>query len=229
MAAPGHRRRSQGSRRSGKRRSSGRSPGGQPGHEGHGRSLVSVEQVDELVPIKPSTCRRCGQALCGDDPHPLRHQEVVIPPVRAQVIEYQFHTLRCRHSCVAPDLRAQCAGLGRFAVGRLPLEQESSRCCPTPSACTCVRARSASWNKRYRRRSPSPSKPRGLSVRQQPTVNLDETGSGVSPHALAVGGDQSGVYGEPPFAASTRSGGQAMSCSATTAPRSSAPTAYRPT
>ena len=88
---------SQGSRRSGKRRSSGRSPGGQPGHEGHGRSLVSVEQVDELVPIKPSTCRRCGQALCGDDPHPLRHQEVVIPPVRAQVIEYQFHTLRCRH------------------------------------------------------------------------------------------------------------------------------------
>ena len=88
---------SQGSRRSGKRRSSGRSPGGQPGHEGHGRSLVSVEQVDELVPIKPSTCRRCGQALCSDDPHPLRHQEVVIPPVRAQVIEYQFHTLRCRH------------------------------------------------------------------------------------------------------------------------------------
>ena len=58
---------------------------------------MSVEQVDELVPIKPSTCRRCGQALCSDDPHPLRHQEVVIPPVRAQVIEYQFHTLRCRH------------------------------------------------------------------------------------------------------------------------------------
>ena len=88
---------SQASRRTGKRRSSGRSPGGQPGHEGHGRSLVPVEQVDELVPIKPSTCHRCGQALSGNDPHPLRHQEVVIPPVRAQVIEYQFHTLRCRH------------------------------------------------------------------------------------------------------------------------------------
>lgn len=93
---------SQASRRSGKRRSSGRSPGGQPGHEGHGRSLVSVEQVDEL-PIKPSTCRRCGQALCGDDPHPLRHQEVVIPPVRTQVIEYQFHTLRCRHCSRGAD------------------------------------------------------------------------------------------------------------------------------
>ena len=50
---------------SGRRRSSGRSPGGQP--------------------------------LAGDDPHPQRHQEVVIPPVRAQVIEYQLHTLRCAH------------------------------------------------------------------------------------------------------------------------------------
>ena len=82
---------------SGRRRSSGRSPGGQPGHEGHGRSWVSVDEVDELIPVKPSTCPGCGQPLAGDDPHPQRHQEVVIPPVRAQVIEYQLHTLRCAH------------------------------------------------------------------------------------------------------------------------------------
>ena len=79
------------------RRSSGRSPGGQPGHEGHGRSWVSVEQVDELIPVKPSNCHRCGHPLTGDDPHPQRHQEVVIPPLRAEVIEYQVHTLRCAH------------------------------------------------------------------------------------------------------------------------------------
>ena len=85
------------SRRSGKRRASGRSPGGQPGHEGHGRSLVSVEQVDKLVPVRPSTCQGCGQPLTGDDPHPRRHQEVVIPPVRAQIVEYQLHILRCGH------------------------------------------------------------------------------------------------------------------------------------
>ena len=82
---------------SGRRRSSGRSPGGQPGHEGHGRSWVSVDEVDELIPVKPSTCSGCGQPLAGDDPHPQRHQEVVIPPVRAQVVEYQLHTLRCAH------------------------------------------------------------------------------------------------------------------------------------
>ena len=80
-----------------RRRSSGRSPGGQPGHEGHGRSWVSVEQVDELIPVKPSTCHGCGHLLTGDDPHPQRHQAVVIPPVRAEVIEYQLHTLRCGH------------------------------------------------------------------------------------------------------------------------------------
>ena len=82
---------------SGRRRSSGRSPGAQPGHEGHGRSWVSVEQVDQLIPVKPSQCHRCGHSLRGDDPHPQRHQEVVIPPLRAQVIEYQLHTLRCGH------------------------------------------------------------------------------------------------------------------------------------
>ena len=80
-----------------RRRSSGRSPGGQPGHEGHGRSWVSVEQVDERIPVKPSTCHGCGHLLTGDDPHPQRHQAVVIPPVRAEVIEYQLHTLRCGH------------------------------------------------------------------------------------------------------------------------------------
>ncbi len=80
-----------------RRRSSGRSPGGQPGHEGPGRSWVSVEQVDERIPVKPSTCHGCGHPLTGDDPHPQRHQEVVLPPLRAEVIEYQLHPLRCAH------------------------------------------------------------------------------------------------------------------------------------
>ena len=80
-----------------KRRSSGRSPGAQPGHEGHGRSWVAVEQVDERIAVKPSICHGCGHLLTGHDPHPQRHQEVVIPPLRASVIEYQLHTLRCAH------------------------------------------------------------------------------------------------------------------------------------
>ncbi len=78
-----------------RRRSSGRSPGGQPGHEGHGRSLMPAGRVDQWIPVKPGACHRCGQRLTGEDPHPRRHQQVVIPPMRAQVIEYQLHTLRC--------------------------------------------------------------------------------------------------------------------------------------
>ena len=78
-----------------RRRSSGRSPGGQPGHEGHGRSMMPAELVDQCIPVKPRACHRCGQGLTGEDPHPRRHQQVVIPPVRAEVLEYQLHTLRC--------------------------------------------------------------------------------------------------------------------------------------
>jgi transposase len=80
-----------------KRRPSGRSAGAQPGHEGRGRSLLSVDQVDDLVPVKPSGCCHCGHVLVGDDPGPQRHQVIEIPPVRPHVTEYQLHTLRCPH------------------------------------------------------------------------------------------------------------------------------------
>lgn len=72
-----------------------RTPGGQPGHEGHGRSLLPLAAVDVVVPLKPDCCRNCGGPLGGDDPHPQRHQVVDVPPVQAQVTEYQRHMLRC--------------------------------------------------------------------------------------------------------------------------------------
>ena len=87
-----HSRASSSSRR---KRPSGRSPGAQPGHKGHGRTLLSVDQVDRLVPVKPTSCGHCGHVLSGDDPHPQRHQVVEIPPVRPHVTEYQMHALRC--------------------------------------------------------------------------------------------------------------------------------------
>lgn len=83
--------------RKSKRRSSGRSRGGQPGHEGHGRSLVPLDHVDEMIPVKPASCRQCRQPLTGDDPHPMRHQVIEVPQVQARVTEYRMHTLRCTH------------------------------------------------------------------------------------------------------------------------------------
>ena len=46
--------------------------GGQPGHPGQTRTLIPVEDVDEVVPLKPDQCRSCQAPLEGDDPAPFR-------------------------------------------------------------------------------------------------------------------------------------------------------------
>jgi transposase len=75
--------------------SSGRIPGGQPGHTPHQRVLVSVDDVDRIITCKPEQCRRCGEPLTGSDPKPWRHQVMELPPVRPYITEYQRHRLRC--------------------------------------------------------------------------------------------------------------------------------------
>jgi transposase len=70
-------------------------PGGQPGHPKHERSLIPAEQCQAVVPLKPETCRRCGEALTGNDPEPLRHQVWEIPEIKPLVTEYQRHRLMC--------------------------------------------------------------------------------------------------------------------------------------
>jgi transposase len=78
------------------RRSRGkRRRGGQPGHLGSTRTLISVEEVDEVVAVKPEVCMHCHVPLWGDDPTPWRHQVIEIPPLRPVVTEYQWHQLVC--------------------------------------------------------------------------------------------------------------------------------------
>lgn len=74
---------------------SGRKRGGQPGHEKNERSLVPVEEVDRMIPVKPERCRKCSKKLRGHDPAPHRHQVFDVPPVKATVSEYQLHSLCC--------------------------------------------------------------------------------------------------------------------------------------
>jgi transposase len=50
---------------------------------------------DEEVPRKPTACRRCGAALAGSDPQPLRHQVIDLPAIKPHVTEYQLHRLPC--------------------------------------------------------------------------------------------------------------------------------------
>lgn len=74
---------------------SGRKRGGQPGHDPSHRALLPVEQVDQVVPLKPKSCRACGKALSGSDPKPSRRQVTEIPRPEPIVTEYQQHALKC--------------------------------------------------------------------------------------------------------------------------------------
>jgi transposase len=69
--------------------------GGQPGHPGQSRTLISVEEVDEVVVLKPEQCSGCQAPLLGEDPAPFRHQVIAIPPLQPVVTEYQWHQLVC--------------------------------------------------------------------------------------------------------------------------------------
>jgi transposase len=69
--------------------------GGQPGHPGHTRTLIPVEDVKEIVVLKPAQCPHCQTPFSGEDPTPWRHQVMEIPPLRPLITEYQWHQLVC--------------------------------------------------------------------------------------------------------------------------------------
>ena len=58
-------------------------------------ALIPTEQCDDVQPLKPSACRRCGEKLRGCDPEPLRHQVWELPLIKPLVTEYQRHRLVC--------------------------------------------------------------------------------------------------------------------------------------
>ncbi len=69
--------------------------GGQPGHPKAERALIPVEDCQAVVPCIPVECRRCGRALRGTDPEPLRHQVWELPEIQPVVTEYRRHRLVC--------------------------------------------------------------------------------------------------------------------------------------
>lgn len=88
--------------------SSGRKPGGQPGHDGKARELVPAGQVDEVVERDPENCSICGTPL-QDAPRmdAMIRQVVETPEFKAFVKQYQLWRKRC----------PKCGG---FARGQMP-------------------------------------------------------------------------------------------------------------
>lgn len=77
------------------KRSTGRRPGGQPGHKKHERALLPPERVQHFVDLVPKECKGCRRRLHGRDSSPRRHQVVEVPPLSAIVTEYRSHALEC--------------------------------------------------------------------------------------------------------------------------------------
>src|SRR5215213_9815247 len=94
----------------------GRKRGGQPGHQGHSRQIVPVEEVDHVIDLKPRRCMRCGQRLRGADPQAERHQVSEVPPVKVEVTEYRRHSLCCS-ACGAVTQANWPAGVARTSFG----------------------------------------------------------------------------------------------------------------
>lgn len=85
----------------------GKKRGGQPGHRKAQRVLVPPEKVRETFTCKPTSCRRCGHGLLGEDRTPLVHQVAELPRIEPIVNEYRLH-------------RLACPGCGATTCGTLP-------------------------------------------------------------------------------------------------------------
>jgi transposase len=67
--------------------------------------LIPTDQCNDVQPLKPAECRRCGAKLAGNDLEPLRHQVWEVPEIKPHVTEYQRHRLTC--PCCGETTRAE--------------------------------------------------------------------------------------------------------------------------
>ena len=108
-----------------KKKRGGKKRGGQPGHAKSERPLIPADQCQDVIPLKPTECRRCGEKLSGDDPEPWRHQVWEIPEIKPFVTEYQRHRLTC-----------PCCG--ESTCGQLPVGVPQSQAGPRLVALTAL-------------------------------------------------------------------------------------------
>lgn len=170
-----------------KRERGRRKRGGQPGHEGKGRKLKPVEQVDKVIVSKPTACKDCGALLMGADPEPERRQVSELPKVKPQVIEYQRHQLTCLvcgqenqaewpaempKGSFGERLQAMVAYLGgRFGVSQRDIQEMLASIFQVEIGLGSIPAQ----QQRVSKALEEPVAEVQAYVQQEPIVNLDET------------------------------------------------------
>lgn len=76
------------------RKKSTRKTGGQKGHEGH--TLKMTDTPDSIAPLRSDFCSVCGSSLKEGEHHLLsKRQEVILPPVKPKITEYQQYGCVC--------------------------------------------------------------------------------------------------------------------------------------
>ena len=169
----------------------GRAAGGQRGHGNTNRPLMPVEQLAAPpIPCRPETCQHCGHPLTVEDcrPEPERHQIIDLPPIVAQVFEYQRYTACCPHcgqhtqadlppgvprGGYGPMVTAICCLLtGVYHLSKRAVSTLMGDCFQVPMS-------EASIQKQEQTMSPAMEEPwrEALkAVQTAPQVHLDETG-----------------------------------------------------
>jgi transposase len=77
-----------------------RKAGGQPGHPGAGRGLLSEDRMSEIVDHYPDQCSGCRRQFTDSEKvprhRPGRHQVAELPATAVFYVEHRTHRLRCR-------------------------------------------------------------------------------------------------------------------------------------
>jgi transposase len=171
---------------------SGRRPGGQPGHPGSNRPLLTLERVDEVVDHWPERCSSCARPLREEErieaAAPQRHQIYELPAIAVRVSEHRLHRLRC--PVCAVETRAElpaCVPRGAFgprlqaAVVTLAVRNRVSRRDTTELLGELFGAELASGSvdaivRRAGEALEAPYAHLLVQLRQAAVVNIDETG-----------------------------------------------------
>jgi transposase len=182
---------------------SGRSRGAQPGHEGHGRELLPISAVDEVVDHWPEHCG-CGHVFTDAElfavGEPVRHQVEELPVISTRLTEHRAQRVRCpgcgrqtramlpaqaSRSASGPRLQAAIASLSvrnrvsRRDVSELAEELFGARICTGTVEAILARAADALED---------PYEDLLARVRSGEHLNMDETGWRLKGEARALWG-----------------------------------------
>lgn len=174
------------------KRPTGRKRGGQPGHEGTTRQLLSVEAVDAIIVHRPERCEACLTPLpalqAEGDPQPARHQVWELREKPCSVTEHQAHACACpncghvTHAVMPPDVASSSFGpklaatasflTGACAISRRQVEEVFEDVLGVPISVGSV----SNLEKEMSAALTDVHQEAGVHVREAATKNLDETG-----------------------------------------------------